>query len=99
MGTAVMGFVLGCMAGAVLSLTACGGGGDVSQAEPAVIVCRAGDHGCRQHAVALKSRACQVMPAGLVVYMNEIHDALLIHELELAGAWTVGNWIEGDDCV
>ena len=95
----MIGFIAGCMTGAVLSLTACGGGGEVSQAEPAVIVCRAGDHGCRQHAVALKSRACQVMPAGLVVYMNELNDALLRRELELVGAWAVGDWIEGDDCV
>lgn len=87
------------LAGAALSLTACGGGEDVGQDQAAVIVCRAGDHGCRQHAVALKSRACVVMPAGLMIYMDEINDALLRHELEIVGAWAVGDWIEGDDCV
>lgn len=98
MGTVLMGFAAGVLAGAALSLTACGGG-DVGHEEVAVIVCMAGDHGCRQHAVAQKSRACLVMPAGLAIYMNEISDALLRHELEVVGAWAVGDWIEGEDCV
>lgn len=95
----MIGFIAGCMAGAVLSLSACGGGGDdVGQVEPAVIVCRASDLGCRQTAKAMKSRACTVMPEGLPIYLDNIGDAQMRDELKRAGAWSVGNWIEGEDC-
>lgn len=99
MGTTVISFIAGCMVGAML--TACGGGSDeVGQGgEPAVIVCKQTDRGCMQHGAAVKSRVCQVMPSGLLIYLgDEVNDAWLGDDLTRAGAFPVGSWVEGDDC-
>lgn len=93
----MMGFVAGCMAGAVLSLSACGG--EVGQADAlGVAVCASRDQACQTQAAATAARSCLVMPVGWVIYMGDLNDAQLRHELQRAGLWEVGNWIEGEDC-
>lgn len=81
---------------AAWGLGGCGGGQDLPQ--PLATVCRASDAACQRAAAAAHDRACWVMPAGVLVYMGSISDALLRQELVRLGMWEVGDWIEGEDC-
>lgn len=81
---------------AAWGLGGCGGGQDLP---PLVTVCRASDAACQRAAAAAHDRACWVMPAGVLVYMGPISDALLRQELVRLGMWEVGDWIEGEDCI
>jgi hypothetical protein len=99
MGTAVTWRAVTAWAVVALSLAGCGGG-DAGQADAlgGVAVCASRDQACQTRAAATAARSCLVMPAGWVIYMGDLNDAQLRHELQRAGVWVVGNWIEGEDC-
>lgn len=98
MGTAVTWRVLGCMAVVLLSVVGCGGGQDDQAEALGVVVCTSRDLACQTQAAATAARSCLVMPTSWIVYMGDLNDAQLRHELQRAGVWEVGNWIEGEDC-
>lgn len=104
MGTAVMGFAAGVLAGVMLA--ACGGGDDdgerVSSADRAqVLVCRPGDQACQEAAAFGAARRCVLQPGGLLLYLGAVDDEVLREVLRERGYWQ-GNGkerIEGEDCV
>lgn len=104
MGTAVMGFGAGLLAGGLL--VACGGGGDlvehVGKAErAAVMVCAADDQQCQEAAAFASVRRCVLQPAGHLLYMGNVNDSVLREVLRERGHWSSNGreWIEGEDCV
>jgi hypothetical protein len=82
----------------VLSLAGCGDS-DVDQRDALhVAVCASDDLTCQMWAAATAVRSCQGMPAGPEIYMDDLNDAQLRHELHRSGAWDAGNWIEVEKC-
>ena len=103
MGTAVMGFAAGVLAGVMLA--ACGGGDDserVTSAERAqVLVCRPGDQACQEAAAFGAARRCVLQPGGLLLYLGPVDDEVLREVLRERGYWRGDGTerIEGEDCV
>lgn len=102
MGTAVMGFASGVLAGAML--VACGGGGGElvdDSARAQVMVCRPGDQACQEAAAFGAARRCVLQPGGYMLYLGAVDDEVLREVLRERGFWRGDGRerIEGDDCV
>jgi hypothetical protein len=95
MGTAVIGFASGLLAGVLL--VACGGGGGSG----GVMVCTPADKECQRAATIGAERSCWLMPATLLIYVGQgVNDAMLRTELEERGYWhrDGAEWLEGENC-
>lgn len=98
MGTTVTGFMVGCLAGGIVTICGTGSGGDIGDRPPHVVVCHPGDVLCQVFASATATRACQIMPSRRIAYGRPWASGEIQADLAERGLIASGEWLEGEDC-